>query len=144
MFTINIIHSLSGYHCNCPSKYKGKNCELTTRSFQEKEWIWLPSLRQCRASTLTLEFATRNANGLLLYAGPTSHVEVGQDDVFDFLAIELVRGRIYVSVSLGNRNDVLSLSIPSHGLNDGKWHHLEVYRNETVLLINLYSSFEKR
>lgn len=123
-----------GYNCKCPSKYKGKNCELTTRSFKDKEWIWLPPLQQCRKSTLSLEFATRNADGLILYAGPTAHVQASQGDVFDFLAIELIKGRIRVSVSLGNIYDVLTLSVPSHGLNDGKWHHLEIYRNETVSL----------
>jgi hypothetical protein len=82
---------------------------------------------------MSLEFATKDFNGLLLYAGPTAPVEVGQDDVYDFVALELLEGKIFVSVCLGNRDDVLKIGVENgDSLNDSKWHHVEIYRNETV------------
>lgn len=90
---------------------------------------------------MSLEFATKDANGLLFYAGPTSPIEVGQDDVYDFVALELHKGKVYVSVCLGNRDDVLRIGVESSAsLNDGKWHHVQVYRNETVRTLHCFSN----
>lgn len=111
--------------------FDGPNCEFTTRSFEPGEWLWLPPPRQCSVGSLSLEFASRETNGLLLYGGPTSPVREG--DVHDFIAVELASGKILVSMSLGDRNDVVRVSVTGGmSLNDGEWHHLEVYRNTTV------------
>ena len=81
--------------------------------------------------SLSLEFATREASGLLLYGGPTSPVREG--DVHDFITLELAGGKILVSLSRGDRNDVVRVGVTSGmALNDGEWHHVEVYRNRSV------------
>ena len=81
--------------------------------------------------SLSLEFATREANGLLLYGGPTSHVREG--DVHDFITLELAGGKILVTMSLGDRNDVVRAGVTGGmDLNDGEWHHIEVYRDGSV------------
>ena len=81
--------------------------------------------------SLSLEFASRETDGLLLYGGPTSPVRNG--DVHDFIAVELAGGKVLVSLSLGDRNDIVRVSVTSGiALNDGEWHHVEVYRNGTV------------
>ena len=93
--------------------------------------MWLPPPRQCSVGSLSLEFASRETDGLLLYGGPTSPVREG--DVHDFIAVELTGGKIRVSISLGDRNDVVRVGVTGGvALDDGEWHHVEVYRNGTV------------
>ena len=54
-------------------------------------------------------------------------------DVHDFIAVELAGGKILVSLSLGDRNDVVLVGVTSGmALNDGEWHHVEVYMNGPV------------
>ena len=81
--------------------------------------------------SLSLEFASRETDGLLLYGGPTSPVRNG--GVHDFITVELAGGKVLVSLSLGDRNDIVRVGVTSGmALNDGEWHHVEVYRNGTV------------
>lgn len=120
-----------GYICRCFGGYDGPNCELTTRSFEPGEWIWLSPPQQCTVGSFSLEFASREANGLLLYGGPTT--PVGNGDVYDFITVELSGGKILVSMSLGDPIDVVRLGVTSGmALNDGEWHHVEVFRDKTV------------
>ena len=129
-----------GYICRCFGGYDGPNCELTTRSFEPGEWIWLPPPQQCTVGSLSLEFASREANGLLLYGGPTS--PVGSGDVYDFITVELSGGKILVCMSLGDRDDVVRLGVTSGmALNDGEWHHIEVFRDKTVNTFLLFLLF---
>ena len=129
-----------GYICRCFGGYDGPNCELTARSFEPGEWIWLPPPQQCTVGSLSLEFASREANGLLLYGGPTS--PVGNGDVHDFITVELSGGKILVSMSLGDPNDVVRLGVTSGmALNDGEWHHVEVFRDKTVNTFLLFLLF---
>lgn len=129
-----------GYICRCFGGYDGPNCELTTRSFEPGEWIWLPPPQQCTVGSLSLEFASREANGLLLYGGPTS--PVGNGDVYDFITVELSGGKVLVSMSLGDRDDVVRLGVTSGmALNDGEWHHVEVFRDKTVNTFLLFLLF---
>ena len=126
----NYIFSL-GHVCRCFPGFDGPNCELTTRSFDLGEWLWVPPPQHCSVGSLSLEFASRETNGLLLYGGPTS--PVGNGDVYDFIAVELAGGKILVSLSLGDPNDIVRVGVTKGmTLNDGEWHHVEVYMNTTV------------
>ena len=119
--------------CRCFPGFNGPNCEFTTRSFKLNDWLWLPPPQQCSSASLSLEFATKDANGLLLYGGPTSPVRNG--DVHDFISVELAGGKILVLLSLGDRDDVVRVSVTSGTtLNDREWHHVEVSWNGTVSL----------
>ena len=119
--------------CRCFPGFNGPNCEFTTRSFKLNDWLWLPPPQQCSSASLSLEFATKETNGLLLYGGPTSPVRNG--DVHDFISVELAGGKILVLLSLGDRDDILRVSVTSGTtLNDGEWHHVEVSWNGTVSL----------
>ena len=109
---------------------------MTTRSFQPGDWLWLRPPQQCSIASLSLEFATKETNGLLLYGGPTSPVRNG--DVHDFIFVELAGGKVLVSLSLGDREDLVKVGVTSGvTLNDGEWHHVEVYWNGTVSLGSL-------
>ena len=113
-----------GYLCTCPHKHAGPNCELTTRSFEPGDWIWLPALKSCTIGTLSFEFSTLGKSGLLLSAG----VRTGPEKRYDWLAIQLTDGLIRIELSLGKvEPDVFS--IDGEKLNDGKWHMVEIYRN---------------
>lgn len=69
-------------------------------------------------------------NGLLLYNGPTAELGIG--DNYDFIAVQLVKGKVRVSLSLGEaRSTTLGVS-RSDKLNDGDWHLVEIFRNATV------------
>ena len=68
---------------------------------------------------------------MLLYGGPTT--SVGNGDVYDFIAVELAGAKVLVSLSLGDRNEIVRVGVTGGmALNDGEWHHVEVYRNGTV------------
>ena len=129
----------SGHLCDCPAGHHGDNCELTTRSFKSGEWAWFPSLRQCRDSFLSLEFATKDPNGLLLYRGPTSTLDLS--DLRDFITVALIDGDVQVLMSIGDGGDIVELKLSDAGeLNDGEWHLVKVRRNITVSsVISLYT-----
>ena len=113
-----------GYLCTCLHKNAGPNCELTTRSFEPGDWIWLPALKSCTIGTLSFEFSTLGKSGLLLTAG----VRTGPEKRYDWLAIQLNDGFIRIELSLGMvEPDVFS--IDGEKLNDGEWHMVEIYRN---------------
>ena len=117
--------------CDCHSGLQGKNCELTTRSFKHGEWAWFSPLRQCLDSLLSLEFATTDTSGLLMYSGPTSTLDL--DDVRDFISIELIDGDLRVLMSVGDISDIVELQLSGGGkLTNGNWHLVEVRRNYTV------------
>ncbi|XP_068725251.1 protocadherin-like protein isoform X1 [Montipora capricornis] len=132
-----------GYVCRCFAGFNGPNCELTTRSFQPGDWLWLRPPQQCSIASLSLEFATKETNGLLLYGGPTSPVRNG--DVHDFIAVELTGGKVRVSLSLGDREDLVKVGVTGGvTLNDGEWHHVEVYWNRTLVRVTVDKCREGR
>ena len=79
---------------------------------------------------LSLEFSTLRKNGVLLYNGPSA--EPGTGENYDFIVIQLIEGRIQVGFSLGERVATRLVIKKSSQLNDGKWHLVEVVRNNTV------------
>ena len=62
-----------GIICQCGREYRGPECQSTTRTFkndQERSYIWLEKLVAYERSSVSLQFITGTANGLLLYQGP--------------------------------------------------------------------------
>lgn len=72
------------------------------------------------------EFKTSQATSLILYA-------MGRHR--DFLRVKLVRGQIKFSVDLGTGKG--EITVPSPGLNDNKWHKVEVKRNGRRVEVSL-------
>ncbi|XP_028409982.1 protocadherin-like protein isoform X2 [Dendronephthya gigantea] len=124
-----------GFVCECPGKYSGPRCQLTTRTFQGNSYIWLPPKTPHNFGSVSLEFATGAANGLLLYQGPA--VKDGNNGRGDFLAISLKNGRIQVGLTFGGEPQVFYMD-EGPTLNDRKWHHVEVshQRKEVKLVID--------
>ncbi|KAL1494818.1 hypothetical protein ABEB36_010350 [Hypothenemus hampei] len=102
-------------------------CQLKTRSFSRNSFLTFPSLKQRHRLHLKLKFATQDQNGLLLYNGR-------YNEQHDFIALEIVRGNVQFSFSLGSAATKVIASIPG-GVADGKWHSATVsYFNKTVTL----------
>lgn len=73
--------------------FEGKRCEyLTSLSFvHNTSYVELEPLRTKPEANVTIIFATKQENGILVYDGHQEH-----------LAIELFNGRIRVSYDIGN------------------------------------------
>lgn len=102
-------------------------CELKSRSFSKTSFLTFPSLRQRHRLHIKLRFATQTRNGLLLYNGR-------YNEQHDFIALEIIRGNVQFSFSLGSNVTSVTASIPG-GINDGKWHSVAVtYFNKTATI----------
>lgn len=75
---------------------------------------------------LYYSFATRERNGLLLYNGR-------YNDRNDFIALELIDGRLQFSYSLGANVTRVALDSHPEALNDGDWHTVTVNYVNRVL-----------
>ena len=63
-------------------------------------------------------FATREKDGLLFYNGR-------YNEKHDFIAMEIINGRIQFSFSLGAATTRVQAGLKA-GLNDGNWHEVTV------------------
>lgn len=73
------------YRCHCPPQFDGPDCQQTRLRFLGNGYAWLPPVRPCFDSHLSLEFLTEEEDGLLLYSGPLAAALPG--DAEDFIAI---------------------------------------------------------
>lgn len=88
--------------------------------FSGQSYISYPSLTNAHAvTTLLVEIRPINSDGLVLYNG-----QLGGPD---FIAVELVSGRVAFSYSLGPETSVTIWS--SSTLELDQWHSIEVHRN---------------
>ncbi|KAL4647772.1 protocadherin Fat 4-like [Arapaima gigas] len=85
---------LTGYTCHCPFGVSGDNCEEQSYGFQELSFVEYPPLDP-RNNIISLELATVRPNSLLLY----NH---GGAFSSEFLALELVGGKVCLSYNLGD------------------------------------------
>ncbi|CAG9865104.1 unnamed protein product [Phyllotreta striolata] len=100
-------------------------CQLKSRSFTKTSFLTFPSLKQRHRLHLSLKFATQQPNGLLLYNGR-------YNEQHDFIALEIVKGKVQFSFSLGSQITKVTASI-SNTVSDGKWHTVRViYFNKTA------------
>ena len=114
-------HDLNSYTCtSCPwpEKYSGPNCELTSVHISSAGYIALPSPGSVVITTIAFRFSTVSPNGLLLYTGRLSGSH-------DMLAIELVRGQLRATISLG-KEPVSITTRSQRKLNDGEWHSVRI------------------
>uniref|UniRef100_A0AAG5D0U0 Protocadherin-like wing polarity protein stan n=1 Tax=Anopheles atroparvus TaxID=41427 RepID=A0AAG5D0U0_ANOAO len=104
-----------------------KTCELMSRSFSRNSFLTFPGMRQRHRFNLRLKFATVRDSGLLLYNGR-------YNEQHDFIALEIINGRVVFSFSLGDRVQSVTVN-QRRKVSDGNWHTVEVrYFNRTVLL----------
>ena len=127
-------------NCTGPANfYTPLTCQLRSRSFYRGSFLTFPALRQRyrlhlklryntkpqhildwhnKHTNLVNSFATRERNGLLLYNGR-------YNERHDFIALELMDGRLQFSFSMGANSSHVVLQQP-HSLADGNWHTVTV------------------
>uniref|UniRef100_A0A669EZN4 Cadherin EGF LAG seven-pass G-type receptor 2 n=1 Tax=Oreochromis niloticus TaxID=8128 RepID=A0A669EZN4_ORENI len=118
---------VGGFKCECPpGGYEKPYCEMTTRNFPPHSFLTFKGLRQRFHFTLSLTFATKEPNGLLLYNGRFN-------EKHDFIAMEIINEQIQLTFSAGETKTTVSPYILG-GISDGQWHTVEVhYYNKPIL-----------
>ncbi|XP_016520915.1 cadherin EGF LAG seven-pass G-type receptor 2 isoform X2 [Poecilia formosa] len=118
---------VGGFKCECPSGgYEKPYCEMTTRNFPPSSFLTFKGLRQRFHFTLSLTFATKEPNGLLMYNGRFN-------EKHDFIAMEIINEQIQLTFSAGETQTTVSPFILG-GVSDGQWHTVEVhYYNKPIL-----------
>ncbi|KAK7789529.1 hypothetical protein R5R35_000833 [Gryllus longicercus] len=119
-----------GFVCeNCApaqaSDHYTRLCELRGRSFVRTSFLTFPALRQRHRLHISLRFATQAESGLLLYNGR-------YNEKHDFIALEIVKGAVHFTFSLGTNVTTTSVTVPG-GVSDGQWHSVSVqYFNKSA------------
>uniref|UniRef100_A0A8C8B6Y9 Cadherin EGF LAG seven-pass G-type receptor 1 n=1 Tax=Otus sunia TaxID=257818 RepID=A0A8C8B6Y9_9STRI len=110
---------IGGFKCECPpGEYERPYCEMTTRSFPPQSFITFKGLRQRFHFTVSLMFATRERNALLLYNGRFN-------EKHDFIALEIIEEQIQLTFSAGETTTTVAPFVPG-GVSDGQWHSVQV------------------
>nr|XP_020652661.1 cadherin EGF LAG seven-pass G-type receptor 1 isoform X2 [Pogona vitticeps] len=110
---------IGGFKCVCPpGEYERPYCEMTTRSFPPESFVTFKGLRQRFHFTVSLMFATRERNALLLYNGRFN-------EKHDFIALEIIEEQIQLTFSAGETTTTVSPFVPG-GVSDGQWHSVQV------------------
>ena len=120
------VEQASGYYCQCPNNFEGRNCELTTARFVHTSYAIFPSLQGHTAGSISFEFNTGTSiSSQLLYAG--------RFDGFtnDSLNITLEDGQACVLVSYGGEEKKKCVN-PWSELSDRQWHRVTVIYGPTV------------
>uniref|UniRef100_A0A8D2J9S6 Cadherin EGF LAG seven-pass G-type receptor 2 n=1 Tax=Varanus komodoensis TaxID=61221 RepID=A0A8D2J9S6_VARKO len=118
---------VGGFKCDCLSgDYEKPYCQMSTRSFPAHSFLTFKGLRQRFHFTITLTFATKERDGLLLYNGRFN-------ERHDFIALEIVQEQVQLTFSAGESTSTVAPFIPG-GVSDGQWHtvHLHYY-NKPIL-----------
>ncbi|XP_037535788.1 cadherin EGF LAG seven-pass G-type receptor 2 [Nematolebias whitei] len=118
---------VGGFKCECPpGGYEKPYCEMTTRNFPPHSFLTFKGLRQRFHFTLSLTFATKEPDGLLLYNGRFN-------EKHDFIALEIINEQVQLTFSAGETKTTVSPFVLG-GVSDGQWHVVEVhYYNKPIL-----------
>jgi len=108
------------FQCRCNYGYFGRTCQLSSTGFHESSYLEFPTLTTL--SNIEVTFATEKQNSLLMY-NPSSRSN-------NFVALEIVNGRVQFSVSLGT-GEITRLSV-AKSVNTGQWFKANVARNTEV------------
>uniref|UniRef100_A0A8C5JVH4 Slit homolog 2 protein n=1 Tax=Junco hyemalis TaxID=40217 RepID=A0A8C5JVH4_JUNHY len=112
--------------CQCLSGYQGEKCEkLISINFVNKEsYLQIPSAKIRPQTNITLQIATDEDSGILLYKGDKDHI-----------AVELYRGRVRVSYDTGSYPASAIYSVET--INDGNFHIVELLAMDQVLSLSI-------
>ncbi|XP_034024273.1 protocadherin Fat 4 [Thalassophryne amazonica] len=111
------VNSYTGFSCHCPFGVSGVHCKEDSYGFEELSFMEFPPLDR-RTNLISVEFATVQRNGLLLYnAGGTVNKE--------FLALEILNGSVHFSYDLGSGPVKLQTN---KQVTDGIFHNITARR----------------
>ncbi|KAK0049023.1 neural-cadherin [Biomphalaria pfeifferi] len=120
--------------CTCPPGYDGPRCQQRRHSFDGSSIAFYDSLSVCSEGRTSIDFITTQENGVIMYSGPLSTTSQGPSD---FLSLTLSGGLPVLKINLGTKE--LSLTLPSGTakLNDGKWHHIDIDRDNQIVTMTI-------
>ncbi|KAH0616282.1 hypothetical protein JD844_027288 [Phrynosoma platyrhinos] len=112
--------------CQCLSGYQGDKCEkLVSINFVNKEsYLQIPAAKIHPQTNITLQIATDEDSGILLYKGDRDHI-----------AVELYRGRVRVSYDTGSYPASAIYSVET--INDGNFHIVELLAMDQILSLSI-------
>ncbi|XP_010789142.1 slit homolog 2 protein-like [Notothenia coriiceps] len=112
--------------CQCLQGYEGDSCEtLVSVNFVNREsYLLLPSSLLSPETNISLQIATDEDSGVLLYKGDNDHI-----------AMELYRGRLRVSYDTGSYPPSAIYSVET--VNDGIFHAVELVASDQTLSLSI-------
>ncbi|KAJ8335077.1 hypothetical protein SKAU_G00407160 [Synaphobranchus kaupii] len=112
--------------CRCLQGYHGDKCQnLISVNFVDHEsYLQIPSSLISSQANISLQIATDEDNGILLYKGDIDHI-----------AVELYRGRLRVSYDTGSYPPSAIYSVET--INDGSFHVVELVAAEQTLSLSI-------
>uniref|UniRef100_A0A8C4QPU1 Slit homolog 2 (Drosophila) n=1 Tax=Eptatretus burgeri TaxID=7764 RepID=A0A8C4QPU1_EPTBU len=112
--------------CQCVPGFEGERCEkLTSVNFVNRDaYLQLPSPQQPQHANISLQVATDEDSGVLLYNGDR-----------DGVAVELFHGRVRVSYDKDNSPAATLYSLET--INDGHFHTVELLALEQGLKLSV-------
>uniref|UniRef100_A0A3B4WGH4 Slit homolog 2 (Drosophila) n=1 Tax=Seriola lalandi dorsalis TaxID=1841481 RepID=A0A3B4WGH4_SERLL len=112
--------------CQCLHGYEGERCEtLVSVNFVNREsYLQLPSSLLSPHTNISLQIATDEDSGVLLYKGDNDHI-----------AMELYRGRLRVSYDTGSYPPSAIYSVET--VNDGSFHAVELVASDQTLSLSI-------
>ncbi|XP_053330661.1 neurexin 3 isoform X2 [Spea bombifrons] len=101
-------------------------------SFESPEaYISLPKWNTKRMGSISFDFRTTEANGLILFTHgkPQDRKEVRsqKNTKVDFFAVELLDGHLYLLLDMGS--GTIKVKATSKKANDGEWCHVDIQRD---------------
>lgn len=154
MFTRNHRTSMTNLNFMFCASNDDRQSLTNGRSFKGNGWMWLDPLPLCTNNLLSVQIATTELNGLILYHGPVS--KDYQRESTDFILLELHEGKIFINAlvfyflffivfilgkirllfDFGSGIGEISM-LGTNRLNDGNWHHIEVHFDTNRVMIIL-------
>ncbi|CAF93511.1 unnamed protein product, partial [Tetraodon nigroviridis] len=112
--------------CQCLHGYEGEHCEtLVSVNFMNRaSYLQLPSNLLSPETNISLQIATDEDSGVLLYKGDDDHI-----------AMELYRGRLRVSYDTGSYPPSAIYSVET--VNDGSFHAVELVASDQTLSLSI-------
>ncbi|CAG5122582.1 unnamed protein product, partial [Candidula unifasciata] len=125
--------------CACSDEFDGPRCQQRRHHFDGNSVAMYRSLQQCENSQTSIEFMTKQEDGVLLYNGPLGEFDPLESPQ-DFIFLELRGGYPVLIIDHGTGATTLALDgKDNHGnqllqkLNDGRWHHIDINRSGKVV-----------
>ena len=117
------------YTCQCRYGDRGANCEITSQGFQSLSYLEYKVSVHSQVNFMTVELATTSQDALLLYYPGGNG---------DFLALEIVSGRVRFSFKMGN-DATVRVTVPKD-VNDGRWYRIEAERTGKVRKVYMFDN----
>ncbi|KAM6965537.1 neurexin-3b-like isoform 7-T7 [Aplochiton taeniatus] len=106
-------------------------------------YLGLPKWNTKRVGSISFDFRTSEANGLILFTHGKAQERVrdakGQknNNKVDFFAVELLDGGLYLLLDMGS--GTIKVKATQTKVNDGAWHHVDVQRDGRSGIISVNS-----